>query len=98
MSTHYIYGSGMVGCLYDNGPHYAATLEDAIDGALFAFDDLETSEEHPNSDALVNAEKDLRADGIHYFPASVRRDAGADYIEISECDCDDPSEHGEGDL
>lgn len=28
---HYVYGSGMVGCLYDYGPNFAERLSDAVD-------------------------------------------------------------------
>jgi hypothetical protein len=73
---HYVYGSGLVGCLYDSGPHCADTLEEAIEGALWAFDDLPESE-------LATARENLTTDGIHYFSPECRRDAGADYVEVS---------------
>lgn len=74
-ATHYTYGSGMSGCLYDNGPHCAETLEDAIEGVLFPFDDLPEEE-------LEQARTNLREQHIHYF--SDPDTAGADYCEVSE--------------
>ncbi len=77
---HYSYGSGMVGCLYDNGPHYVVTLRDAIAGALLPFIDQLTTRE------LRAARRDLRVDGIHYFPSKRRAELGADYCELSKQD------------
>lgn len=87
-SAHWVYGSGMVGCLFDNGPHLATSLEDAIDGALSPFLDCEpclTEEQE------ARARIELRAMGQHYLPNGL----GADYCEVSECRCSDPSCHGE---
>lgn len=86
--THYIYGSGSFGCLYDSGPNYAATVEDAIEGILGIFDDCISEAE----------ESELRAglaDGnsSHHFHDP--SEAGADYCEVSACDCDNPGEHME---
>ncbi len=33
------WGSGMVGCLYDNGPNHATSVDDAIEGVLESFND-----------------------------------------------------------
>lgn len=75
-SVHYAYGSGMVSCLYDNGPHFTHTLTSAIDGALFPFqDDMSVAE-------VKRARRNLRVDGIHYFEN--RQTAGADYVEVSQ--------------
>lgn len=80
---HYAYGSGMVGCLFDNGPHFAETLDRAIDGVLFIFDDLP-------EDELENARSNLRNDGIHYFSDPI--EAGAQCCEITEMDGPCPEE------
>jgi hypothetical protein len=82
MKHHYIYGSGLPGCLFDNGPHVAPTLDDAINGVLFPFtsgdgeSSLSTREER-------RARRDLRVDGIHYFPADRRGELGASYVQVS---------------
>lgn len=73
--THWGYGSGMVGCLFDNGPCFVETREQAIESALFIFDDLPKRE-------LQRARAALRADGIHYFSRRYRGDAGADLVQI----------------
>lgn len=75
-ATHYTYGSGSAGCMYDNGPHCAETLEDAIEGVLFIFEDDLSEEE------LEQARTNLREQHIHYF--SDPGTAGADYCEVSE--------------
>jgi hypothetical protein len=85
---HYITGSGMPGCLYDNGPNYADTLQDAIDGLVWLF--AETGNEGDSELAALMREG-LAEGGSFYFPDP--HAAGAVYCEISECDCDDPSEH-----
>lgn len=74
---HWSYGSGSVGCLYDNGPCFAESERAAIDGALFIFDHLPGAE-------LKRARRNLRNDGIHYFTPRYRADAGADYVEVVE--------------
>src|SRR5688572_30464310 len=35
--THWGYGSGMPGCLFDHGPHFCETQDAAIDAALWLF-------------------------------------------------------------
>jgi hypothetical protein len=61
---HYIYGSGQPGCLYDNGPHCADRLRDALDALSFTFDCLPKR-------ALQRMRGDLRRNGVHYFPTDV---------------------------
>ena len=73
--THYVYGLGRVGCLYDTGPHHAETREGAIEGALCIFDDLPAEE-------IEAARANLRMHGIHYFSDSAA--AGVDYCEVTE--------------
>ena len=104
-AVHYIYGSGMVGCLYDNGPHQSSTEADAIEDLCSTFDDL------PESYIEV-MRTDLARDGIHYFTndaqdwsafglchedetTTAREVAGADYCEISG-PYDGPPDDGEG--
>lgn len=74
--THCVYGSGSSGCLYDSGPHVARTLKDAIEGALFLFDDLPKAE-------LKRARQALRGGGTYYFSPRYRAQAGADMVEVS---------------
>ena len=76
--THYIYGSGEHGCLYDNGPHYAETLN----GAVSALADLFGLGQRRRA-AL---KRDL------YIELNPQRD-GVDFAEISECACSDPKSH-----
>jgi hypothetical protein len=85
----YTYGSGMVGCMYDNGPHIAYSKKDAIESLSQTFDNLPAR-------ALQRMRGDLKRHGKHYFPGdvmarndcgeleSIRAMAGADYCEISE--------------
>lgn len=72
---HYIYGSGMYGCLYDNGPHIADTKVQAIAALLETFSDLDESE----LDAMA---KHLASSCYHKFGNSKVK-AGADYCEIA---------------
>lgn len=79
--THYSYGSGQPGCLYDDGPHFSPTLRGAIDALVWTF--AESGSESDLSPAEVRRmRRNLRVDGIHYFsdPAS----AGAYYCEVSK--------------
>ena len=76
--THWSYGSGMPGCLYDNGPHFVATRADAIDGALLPF--LDDLPEHDYAEAKLS----LAEQGIYYFPVALRAELGAVYCEVSE--------------
>lgn len=84
MAKHYVYGSGMSGCLYDNGPNLAETIEEATESLLCVFSELDDKEKE---ELRVN----LRVDGIHYF--SNRSFAGADYCDVTPCDCDSPEDH-----
>ena len=76
--THYIYGSGEHGCLYDNGPHYAESVEDAVESLAFTF-------------GFGRARK-ATLQRNRYLDLNSRRD-GASYCEINSCDCDTPDEH-----
>lgn len=73
---HYVYGSGMSGCLFDNGPNFCETEEQAIESALFIFDSLSEEE-------LSEARENLKNTGIHYFNDAL--EAGAQYVQVSEC-------------
>lgn len=75
---HYVYGSGEHGCLYDNGPHLAASAQDAAESLAFTFEKSEAWAKRLAHELYV--ELDPRKDG-------------ASYAEISECSCSDPSEH-----
>ncbi len=105
--THWSYGSGMVGCLYDNGPNFTDTRESAIECLAQTFSDLPDDEIAAMRAALLTG-------SIHYFgtvpcydsdgtlyPVSgmttielftARQLAGADYCEISEHDGPCPQE------
>ncbi len=83
---HWVYGSGMSGCLFDYGPNVAHSPDDAADAlaALFG-EDLSTEE-------LKELLADLHPDGgIHRFWDSAA--AGADYCSVTPCDCDSPRDH-----
>lgn len=84
--THWSYGSGMPGCLYDN-QGTAETRADAIESALFIFqDDL-------SEDEYAAARSELESSGLHYFPSERRAELGASLVEVSEqpgpCPTDD---------
>lgn len=85
MAKHYVYGSGMSGCLFDNGPHVADSHQEAIDALL------ETFEESISDDEAKSMRRHLQKDLIHTFrnPA----EAGAGRAEIDECECDNPKQH-----
>lgn len=71
------YGSGLVGCLFDNGPEYAESKQAAIDSVVFIFSEEMTKQER------ISAEKDLRDEGIHYFRGhDLRQRMGADYMSV----------------
>lgn len=89
--THWGYGSGMPGCLFDNGPHFAATQQDAIDGVLWYFSET-GNESDLTEQELEQARADLKSDGIHYFPAERRQDLGASLVQVWECDGPMPEE------
>lgn len=75
---HYVYGSGEHGYLYDNGPQCAETLKDAVESLARTFN-------------LGRTRKAQLKRGL-YLELNPRRD-GADYCEITECDCDNPLDH-----
>jgi hypothetical protein len=77
--THYIYGSGEHGCLYDNGPHYAETLQDAVDGLAFTFE--------------LGRTRKARLKRNLYLELNTKD--GAAYCEITPCKCGNPLEHQE---
>lgn len=81
MAHHYVYGSGMSGCLYDNGPHTAKTLDEAIESLIETFSDLD-------NDDLLAMRNDLRESGIHYFKGEARELAGADYCDATQEESD----------
>ena len=75
METHFSYGSGMKGCLYDFGPNFCSDKSDAIESLLSVFSDSIVEEEE------TELRKNLTETGYHAFRNSV--EAGAQYCEIS---------------
>ena len=75
--THYSFGSGMAGCLYDNGPHFAASLAEARETLEWMFD--EYFAEHPKELELFRSSFD-KAGGCFYFEHPA--EAGAQIAEI----------------
>ena len=84
---HYVYGSGMHGCLYDYGPNVAATLDDAVDALVSLFGDDES--EAATEERVAEFEDDLR----RYKYAELWKGAGAHYAEIDMCRCWHPEDH-----
>lgn len=76
LAPRYSYGSGMSGCLFDNGPHVATSVDDAIDSLLNTFGESITSDE----ESAMRA--NLQEHGIHRFQEP--GDAGADYCSIED--------------
>lgn len=74
---YYVYGSGTAGCLYDYGPHFAASKADAIKRLWLIFSEAVSDYDARHMRAA------LRRHGIYYFRD--RAEAGADYCELSEC-------------
>ncbi len=71
------YGSGMPGCLYDNGPHRAGSVDDAISDLVQTFyDALEEGEEERMRNALSRG-----SGACHVFEN--QEAAGAHYCEVS---------------
>lgn len=89
--THWGYGSGLPGCLFDNGPHFCETQADAIDAALWIFSDT-GNESDLTTEELEQARADLRECGTHYFPADRRLELGASVVQVWECDGPMPEE------
>lgn len=73
---HYVYGSGMAGCLYDNGPHFSETRDDAVEALISTF------AEELSDDEAGRLTRNLYDAGLHYFddPTAV----GAHYCEVRE--------------
>lgn len=82
--THWCYGSGINGCLYDNGPHFVSSKHDAIDGALLPFIDDMSEREYRHARVC------LSTDGAYYFARP--QEMGADYVEIAELEGPCPEE------
>lgn len=76
MTHHYCYGSGMSGCMYDYGPNYSPALKGAIDSLLWLYAG------EMSGRALLRMRRDLRRDGIHYFPHP--GEVGAAYCEVTK--------------
>lgn len=76
MEKHYVYGSGMAGCLYDYGPNFSETIEEAIDSFKLIFGEC------IEADELTEMETNLRENGGHKFRDPLS--AGAQYCEVSE--------------
>ena len=72
-NKHFHYGSGEHGCLYDNGPHYAETLSDAVESLAQTFELGRTRKAALKRD--------------HYLELNPARD-GASYCEITSCSDD----------
>ncbi len=99
---HYTYGSGMVGCLYYNGPHVAETEAEAIESLCDTFSDL------PDQ-VLSEMREALAGGGAYYFDSreiehhdfegcktTPRIIAGADYCEITRHDGPLPDDREDG--
>lgn len=85
---HYVYGSGMSGCLFDFGPHFCEDKEDAIESFVQLFGDcIDDSEESAMREALAQ-------DGIYYFKDAC--EAGAQYASISRQNGACPVENDDG--
>lgn len=74
VSFHYVYGSGMHGCLFDNGPHFCEREQDAIESLVELFaDDLEEGESESMRDSLKRT---------GYWAFRNPRQVGAQYASI----------------
>ena len=74
--THFHYGSGEHGCLYDNGPFYAKTVQEAVDALAETF-------------SLGRSRKaELKLN--HSLEPRPHKD-GAEYCDVVECaeDCNE---------
>ncbi len=76
LAPRYAYGSGMSGCLFDNGPHFATSVIEATEALAETFSDAFTEGEESR---LV---LDLQQQGIHYFEDPEA--AGAQYCEVTD--------------
>ena len=87
--THYIVGSGSHGCLYDNGPRAHKTLDAAIE------DLAETFELGRGRRAKLVRDFYLK---LNTRPLELNPYTdGAEYCEITTCDCATPWQHNEDD-
>ena len=82
-ATHWGYGSGMPGCLFDSGPCFAETQEQAIDAVLRPFSGTGNESDLPANE-LEAAKADLRECGLHYFPHEIARELGASLVQVWE--------------
>lgn len=82
-ATHWGYGSGMPGCLFDNGPHFCETQDDAIDAALWLLSETGNGTDL-SEDERAAAVADLKRDGTHYLARP--QDHGAALVQIWEED------------
>lgn len=73
---HYVYGSGIAGCLYDYGPHFCMTVEEAIADFQQMFYDVICDDE------LDEMSHNLEKHGRHSFKDP--HEAGAHYCECAE--------------
>jgi hypothetical protein len=85
MGKHWVYGSGMFGCLYDYGPNVAESRDDAIDALVGLFGEDLTGDEE------ADMRRALEEHGQYRFERP--QEAGAQYAELEECDCDSPRDH-----
>ena len=69
-ATHYHYGAGLHGYLYQDGPHYADTFGEAAEALAESYS------------LGRDRKRRLRRDG--YIELALRRD-GNEYCEIAEC-------------
>lgn len=98
MEKHYVYGGGMVGCMYDFGPNFCENKKDAIESLVELYLGYLTDEDFSEIQSSYHYIRTFRSEleqemrnvlavsSIYYFPTSVRGLVGADYCEISECD------------
>lgn len=82
-ATHWGYGSGMPGCLFDSGPNFAETQDDAISAALWLFSET-GNESDLTPEEIAQARADLLECGTHYFPAERRSELGASMVQVWE--------------
>lgn len=85
--AHYIAMSGMRGCL----PDYCCSLEsveDAVESLAELFGDSLTEEQEQAF------RRELSHGRFHEFADPA--EAGAQYAEITECDCPNPEDHDNG--
>jgi hypothetical protein len=81
--THWGYGSGMPGCLFDSGPSFAETQDDAISAALWLFSET-GNETDLSAEELEQARADLKECGTHYFPSERAGELGASMVQVWE--------------